>query len=176
MSRAQRRDRSFSPDDLRLVVIEVGGTRYAVDIMRIRQVLRPLSIVALPKAPPFVEGVIELRGVILPVIDLRRRFDLPSRQSQAGVRFLVVTLVLGGQRMVVALIVDRVIEPIRLPKTAFKPRPATLGGNLLLGVIHDAGQLYMLLDLDQILSSTEKLDLHSLQPVATGSITREKGE
>ena len=70
----------------------VADGDYAVDIMRIKEIINPVPVTPMPKAPPFIEGVIELRGAILPLVDLRKRFDLPPPAPTRATKFLIVAI------------------------------------------------------------------------------------
>src|SRR5262249_28909654 len=98
---------------LQLVAFSVGPGQYALGIIRIKEIINPVRITPVPKAPAFIEGVIELRGTILPVVDMRKRFDLDAPAPSRSTKFLVVTIDVSGRRMIVALIVDGVSEPLR---------------------------------------------------------------
>jgi purine-binding chemotaxis protein CheW len=113
---------------LQLVSFRVGEVEYAVDIMRLKEIINPIRVLPVPKAPAFVEGVIELRGAILPVVDLRRRFDLPARPFERTTKFLIVGVEIAGRRMIVALVVDGVGEPIRVAKEQVRPAPVLARG------------------------------------------------
>ncbi len=167
MSRAAAR--LHSPDDLHLVLFAVGEGHYAIDIMRIRQVLRPIVATPLPDAPPYIEGVVELRRAILPVVDLRRRFGLPAEERSRQGRLLVVTLVVEGRKMVVALGVDRVIEPVRIPKSEHRPRPSLGDNRFFSGVVRHGGSIYLVLDLDAILTTVDEI---ALAPIASPAVGR----
>ncbi len=167
-ARSHRAVRVHQPDDLHLVLFAVGQGRYAIDIMRIRQVLLPVDPVPLPDAPPFLEGVIELRRAILPVIDLRRRFGLPAQPRTRDGRLLVVTLTVEGRKLVVALGVDRVIEPVRLPASEHRPRPSLGDNRFFSGVVRYQEAIYLVLDLDAILTSTEQIALATSAPPSLG--------
>ena len=65
---------------------------YAVDIMRIKEIIRPQKLTALPKAPAFIDGVINLRGSVIPVVDLRKRFAMPAREFDSATRLLIIRL------------------------------------------------------------------------------------
>src|SRR5512133_2192846 len=84
---------------------------YAVDIMRIKEIIRPQKLTTLPKAPAFIDGVINLRGAVIPVVDLRKRFNMPERESAATTRLLIVRL----SAQIVGLVVDDVTEVITVP-------------------------------------------------------------
>lgn len=134
---------------------------YAVDIMRINEIIRPQKLTVLPKAPAFIEGVINLRGTVIPVVDLRKRFDMPRRSSTASMRLLIIRV--SGQS--VGLVVDDVTEVITVPVKDIKPPPTVSRGmavDYLLGVCLSADVLVMILDIDKLLTVNEVKALESL--------------
>ncbi len=156
-------------DALQLVAFTAGGGEYALDIMRIKEIVNPVRITQVPKAPPFVEGVIELRGAILPIIDLRKRFELPIGPATRSTKFIITTIEAGGKRMIVGLVVDGVSEPLRVPRAEVRPAPALAHGDAayFAGVVRRriAGaedRIVMVVDIDAILSSREKSSLAGL--------------
>lgn len=113
-------------DELQLVALHLGGETYGVDIAHIHTVIMPQTITPVPKAPSFVQGVMNLRGRIVPVVDLRKRFGLAplgeDPASQKGVRIVIVD---GGKDGLSAgLIVDAVSEVLRVPLSAIDPPSA----------------------------------------------------
>lgn len=158
------RGRAQSPEEtLQLVAFRVGDGEYALDIMRVKEIINPVRIRPVPKAPAFIEGVIELRGAILPIVDLRKRFDLPATPLERASKIIIVVIEIEGRRMVVGLIVDGVREPVRVPKEQLKAAPALSQGEAqyFAGVVYldDGDRFLMVLDLDTILSSKEKISL-----------------
>lgn len=149
---------------LQLVAFGVGAGDYAVDIMRIKEIINPLAVTPMPKAPPFVEGVIELRGAILPVLDVRKRFDLEPSPPTRATKYLIVAVDLGAARIIVGLVVDRVAEPLRVPKSEIRPAPQLSVSEqaFFTGVVHHNGRMLMVLDVDALLSSAEKQQLSGL--------------
>jgi purine-binding chemotaxis protein CheW len=143
---------------LQMVAFGVGAGDYALDIMRIKEIINPIGVTPVPKAPPFIEGVVELRGAILPLIDVRKRFDLPATTATRATKFLMASLELGEVRIIVGLVVDRVSEPLRVPKTEVKPAPQLSLGEraFFTGVVHHHGHMLMVLDVDALLTSAEK--------------------
>lgn len=115
--------RPGSGDLVQLCTFRVGGEDYALDIMRVREIIPPLPVTTVPRAPPFVEGVARLRGEVLPVVDVRKRFGLPATPPTRRTRFLVV--VVGRRRL--ALVVDEVCEVLRLRRAELRPAPALVG-------------------------------------------------
>ena len=141
-----------------LVAFGVGTGEYALDIMRIKEIINPVAVTPIPKAPHFIEGVIELRGAILPVVDVRKRFDLPPSPAVRAMKYLIVGIDVGETRMIVGLVVDRVSEPLRVPKSEIKgaPQLTTAERAYFNGVVHHQGRMLMVLDVDALLSTNEK--------------------
>jgi purine-binding chemotaxis protein CheW len=106
-----------------LCTFRVGGEDYAIDIMRVREIIRPLPITPVPRAPAFVEGVVRLRGEVIPVVDVRKRFGLPASPPTRKTKFLVVHV--AGRRL--GLVVDEVCEVLRLPRGELRPAPSLVG-------------------------------------------------
>ena len=151
-------------DVAQLVAFGVGPGEYAVDIMRIKEIINPVVVTPMPKAPPFIEGVIELRGTILPIIDVRKRFDLAPLPPTRATKFLIVSVDVGEQRIIVGLVVDRVSEPLRVPKAEVRPAPrlSVSESAYFTGVVAHHGKMLMVLDVDALLSSAEKLTLSGM--------------
>lgn len=108
---------------VQLCAFRIGGVDYALDIMRVREIIPPRPITPVPRAPAFVEGVIRLRGEVIPVLDVRRRLGLPAEPYGRRTRFLVVNVA----RRRIGLVVDDVCEVLRVPRVELRAAPA-LGG------------------------------------------------
>jgi len=135
---------------VQLVTFRLGEEHFGVPIGAIQEVVRLPEITPVPEAPAFVEGVINLRGRILPVLDLGRRFRLPDRPRTRASRILVAEA--GGRP--VGLIVDAVCEVVRLPGAAIEPPPPVVGGigvDYITGVGKLRDRLLVLLDLGRAL-------------------------
>jgi len=155
-------ERDTGRQEIQLACFRIGTEFYALDIMRIKEIIRPQRLTAVPKAPAFIEGVINLRGAVVPVVDLRKRFDLPSTDLDRRTRVLICAL--AGK--IIGLIVDEVAEVRRYTRKEIQPSPQFLkgrGSEFFLGVCRRDDQLVMLLDLERILSSAEKIDLEAIQ-------------
>ena len=166
--RAKARDRVALTQ---LVAFGVADGDYAVDIMRIKEIINPVAVTPMPKAPPFIEGVIELRGTILPLIDVRKRFDLAPLPPTRATKFLIVSVDVGEQRIIVGLIVDRVSEPLRVARADIKPAPRLSVSERagFTGVVAHHGKMLMVLDVDALLASFEKELLSGLSGKAGAS-------
>lgn len=151
-------------EDLLFLVFRLGDDEFGLPIAVVDEVARaPDQVTRLPKAPAFLEGVINLRGEVLPVVDQRRRFDMRPATETEGRRLIVVRT----DRHRAGLIVDSVSEVLRSRADAIEPAPDMTGEatRLLHGVINlqEAGRLILLLDPAELLSRTERGLLDAFQ-------------
>ncbi len=145
---------------LQLVSFTIGQEEFGLDIQCIQEINRIVEITRVPNSPEFVSGVINLRGKVIPVIDLRKRFGFPSKESDKNTRIIVVELA----DMVVGFVVDTVREVIRIPKNIIEPPPAIvagIGSEYIYAVAKLENRLLILLDLERILHEKEKEQLES---------------
>ena len=148
--------------EIQLACFRVGDVYYALDILRIREIIRPQKLTPIPRAPEFVEGVINLRGVVIPVVDLRKRFELTGFGNDRKTRVIICAL--AGR--LVGLVVDEVAEVRRYTRQEIQPAPQYLkgrGAEFFLGVGRRNEDLVMVLDLERILTSGERIDLDQLE-------------
>jgi purine-binding chemotaxis protein CheW len=148
--------------EVQLACFRVGDELYALDIMSIREIIRPQKLTAIPKAPRFIEGVINLRGAVIPVADLRKRFDQTCSEETRKSRIIICSV--SGR--IIGLLVDEVLEVRRYGRQDVAPAPQFLKGpeaEFFLGVARRGDDLVMVLDLDRILSTDEKIALQGLE-------------
>ncbi|HRV90543.1 MAG TPA: chemotaxis protein CheW [Anaerolineae bacterium] len=144
-----------------LVVFELANERYGVNITAVESIIKLQTITAVPQAPQFVKGVTNLRGVVLPVINLRQRFDLPQVETTKDTRIVVVEMD-GGT---VGMIVDAVAEVLRVPDEAIEPPSplvVTVDSTFIAGIAKLDEQLVIILDLDKVLTAQEQVDLQAV--------------
>ncbi len=137
-----------------LVVFDLGSESYGVDIGAVREIIRMQEITAIPQTSDFVEGMINLRGMVIPVVDLSRRFGLPSRERTDESRTVVVDI--SGHS--IGMVVDAVREVLRISVDAIEPPSAAIttdGSSYLLGIVKVDDRLIILLDLEQVLDTTD---------------------
>ena len=142
-------------DEQQLVVFELGAELYGVEIARVHEIIRLQTVTRVPRAPAFVEGVINLRGKVIPVVDLRRRFGLPSAEHTRSTRIVVVEI--GDQ--VVGIVVDGVSEVLRVNTATVEPPSPVVAGidsEYLHGIAKLPERLVILLDLDRVLAREER--------------------
>ncbi|BCR05122.1 chemotaxis protein CheW [Desulfuromonas versatilis] len=155
--------------EIQLACFRIGAESYALDIMRIKEIIRPQKLTPVPKAPSFIEGVINLRGSVIPVVDLCKRFEHGAGGLQGKARIIICTL--SGR--IAGLLVDEVFEVRRYSRKEVQPAPHFLkgkGSEFFLGVCRRGEDLVMILDLERILSTDEKIDLDMIRQSA-GSVS-----
>jgi purine-binding chemotaxis protein CheW len=142
-------------DDVRqLVVFELANEVYGINIGTVREIIRMQTVTYVPDSPDFVEGVINLRGRVIPVVDLRKRFGLPVSDATNESRVLVVDI--SGDD--IGVIVDAVTEVQRISEDSIEPTTTlvtTENSYYIEGIAKVDDQLLILLDLDRALDSTE---------------------
>lgn len=134
---------------LQLVTFEVGEEEYAVDILSVQEINRMMELTRIPQSPPEVEGVINLRGRIIPVIDLRKRFGMTASERDENSRIVVVEV----QERTIGFIVDRVHEVLRIEPGIVEPAPSMVGSidsEYISGVGKLDDRLLILLDLTKL--------------------------
>ena len=147
-----------------LVVFDLAREHYGVDIAAVEGIIKMQAITVVPQAPAFVEGVTNLRGKVLPVVDLRRRFGLPAADATKETRIVVVEM----NGVTVGIVVDGVSEVLRVEPEAIEPPSpivTTIDSAFIRGIAKVDQRLIILLDLAKILSLGEQTTLARL-PVA----------
>jgi len=145
-------------DLLQLVSFVVGAEEYAIPILAVQEINRMMAITRVPQSPPFVEGVINLRGKVIPVVDLRKRFGMPINQNTGDERIIVVEVQGATEARVLGFTVDRVNRVLRIGSDIVEPAPAMACGadsEYVLGVGKLEEGLLILLSLDKLFSSRE---------------------
>lgn len=138
-----------------LVVFELADEHYGLDITSVESIIKMQAITKMPHALSFVEGITNLRGTVVPVMDLRRRFGVESKKADRETRIVVTNI----NRMQVGIIVDAVSQVLRIQDEAIEPPPpmaTTINSAFILGIAKLEGQLVILLDLEKILSVEEQ--------------------
>lgn len=147
-----------SKEVLQLVTFRLGNEEFSLDILKVQEIIRHMDLTRVPRTPEFVDGVINLRGRVIPVLDLRKRFGLPEDQNTNETRIIVVDV----DNTTVGLKVDAVSEVLRLPADTVEPPPSIVTGtetDYIKGVGKLDGRLLILLDVAKILNRSERESL-----------------
>ena len=145
--------RPIMDDETQQVCFMLAGGEYGVDISLVKEIIKPtMEPTPVPQSPFFVEGVIDLRGDIIPIIDLKKRFGLHPVEDQLPTRILVISM----EDIIVGFLVDSVTEVIRVNKSAIQDAPGKIVGidkEYIWGVTKRSPEshLIMLLDIERVL-------------------------
>jgi len=150
------------------ISFSVGDEEYGLELLRVKEVIRVREITWLPRAPAFVKGIINLRGDVIPIVDLREKFGLEAVGETAQTRVIVVEM--GGQ--LVGMVVDSASQVVRIPAAQIDPPPPVLGGfsqEFITGVGKLEDKLVVLLNVDSLLTSEERNALSAISAGGPGS-------
>jgi purine-binding chemotaxis protein CheW len=163
-----RIDQEESESLMQLVGFKIADELFGVDILMVQEIIRSAPITAVPNSPDFVEGVINLRGDIIPVVDLRKRLNLYDEHSEKQ-KIWILILDIGGR--VSGFIVDMVTEVLKIDEKEIEHAPeiivAGLESQYIRGVIDIEGELLILLDFNRILLLDE---IKRLKKIAPGKV------
>jgi purine-binding chemotaxis protein CheW len=143
-------------ETLQFVAFRIGTQQFAVEIHRVSEVITYCEITPIPGAPAFVEGMIDLRGQLLPVLDMRKRLGVTEIQNTMQTRILILRV----NRQKMGLIVDEADQVYTIPVEKIQPAPD--GADYVLAVAKHQNDLVVILDLERLLSGEEQVSLRSL--------------
>ena len=148
--------------EVQLVVFKLGNEEYGVDITQVREIIKMKEITRIPNAPEFVEGVINLRGQITSVTDLRKRLGIGAHENNEQTRIIIVEL----DKSTIGMIVDSVSEVLRLSREDVDSTPsmaANVDTKYIRGVGKLKDRLLILLDLNKVLVQSEVKELETIE-------------
>jgi purine-binding chemotaxis protein CheW len=143
-----------------LISFELNGEVFGIDIMVVQEIIRLVQITKVPNSPDFVDGVVNIRGKVIPVVDLRSRMGMPRKEHDNNTRIIVVEL--SGKTS--GFIVDAVNEVLRIPLSITEAPPeiaAAVNSEYIKSVGKLEGRLLILIDLEKVLTKNEELELQS---------------
>ncbi len=140
---------------LQLVTFTLGNEEYAVDILKVQEINRMTEVAKVPNSPSYVEGVINLRGRVIPVVNLRSRFGLGEKEMDERSRIMIMDI----QGLTIGVVVDAVSEVLRIPSNTVEPAPhmaSDIGTEFIRGIAKLDDRLIILIDMDQIIDRPER--------------------
>ncbi len=143
----------------KVVSFKIKDEEFAFDIMRIVEVIKIKEITEVPTAPSFMEGIINLRGKIIPIIDLRKRFNLETKERTKENRIIIIEY---QKSQLAGVIIDEVQKVLNVKKEEILPPPSTLvsaGGKYIEAIIKIEDRIIVLLNIEKIFTEEEKVDL-----------------
>jgi purine-binding chemotaxis protein CheW len=140
------------------LTFELKGEIYGLEILKVQEIIGMMGVTRVPRTPDFIRGVINLRGKVIPVVDLRHKFGLESTQDTERTCIIVVQFMQGATTMTMGIIVDEVSEVINIEGGQIEETPsfgANVDTDFILGIGKVGQKVVMLLDVDRVLSSGE---------------------
>ena len=155
----ERTNRPFlNKSTIQLVVFNIGRAEYGIDILKTYEIMRQQEITQVPRSPQFVEGIINLRGNVIPIIDLRKRFNIQNVENTKKTRTIVVAI----KDRHFGIIVDNVNEVISISTSIIEPPMPVVSGlsaDYIMGIGKMEDHLLIILDIEKILTTEEKIVL-----------------
>ncbi len=142
--------------EMKVIVFQLLDMEYAISVDIVQSIEKVLSITRVPKTPAYVKGVINLRGIVTPIVDLRERFGLTSKEMDDSTRIIIVTL----DEYDVGLIVDAANDVLDIPVNAIEPQPEVVGSvesDFISGVAKVEKHLLVMLNLDKVLEPVKRV-------------------
>lgn len=158
-------DESAKLDELiQLVSFMLADEEYGVEVLKVREIIRMPTITKMPNVPNHIEGIINLRGKVIPIISMRRRFNLMENENDTQTRIIIMDV--AGS--LTGFIVDAVSEVIRIHSSEIQPPPAMMrsGGieqEFITGVFNHAERLLIIMDIDRMFSDDERDSFSAIQ-------------
>lgn len=160
-ARANSVDRSVE----KYLSFHVGPEEFAVAVLSVREIIGMQDVTAVPHTPPYLKGIINLRGKVIPVVDLRLKFGMPSAEYTQRTCIVVVDIAGEDSRMLMGVVVDSVSEVLNVSPSDIESTPDFGEGvtiPYLRGIAKSKGKVKILLDIDKVLSTTEISGLGSM--------------
>jgi len=140
------------------LTFELGGEVYGLEILKVQEIIGMMGVTRVPKTPEFVRGVINLRGQVIPVIDLRVKFGLDGKEDSKKTCIIVVQVARSDSEVTMGIIVDEVSEVMDIETNQIEDTPSfgsSVDTDFILGMGKIAEKVVMMLDVDKVLSGTE---------------------
>ena len=154
--------RSLEQIQGKYLTFKLADEEYGLEIIRVKEIIGIMSVTTLPKTPDFVKGVINLRGKVIPVIDLRLKFTMPEKDYDDKTCIIVVEVGFDSDNVQIGIIVDAVSEVINVTVDELEPTPkfgVEVDTSFILGMAKSKGSVRTLLDVNSVLTSNEMLSL-----------------
>ncbi len=146
----------------KFLTFRLGGEEYGVPILKVREIIGLMPVTAVPRTPDFLRGVINLRGRVIPVVDLRKKFGMESAPDTEETCVIVIDAVEDGETLQTGVVVDSVSEVLDIRDEETEKTPSfgsDVDSAFILGIAKTDGSVRILLDMDEILTAVGVLDL-----------------
>jgi purine-binding chemotaxis protein CheW len=140
------------------LTFSLAGEEYGIGILKVKEIIGMMPITVVPQTPAYIKGVINLRGKVIPVIDLRLKFSMAAAEFTERTCIIVVEIAAVGRTILMGIVVDSVSEVLNIKAADIEATPSfgtRLDTQYILGMAKSGGSIKILLDIDKILSSSE---------------------
>lgn len=147
------------------ITFQLAGEEYGIRIQSIREIVGMVNITQIPQTPGFIRGVINLRGRVIPVVDLRRRFEIPGQEYSERTPIIIAEIMVEGELHQIGIVVDSVTEVLQVHEEDVEDPPSfgvRIDTSFLVGMAKKDAGISSLLDIEQVLTSAEFTTLQSL--------------
>jgi purine-binding chemotaxis protein CheW len=148
------------------LTFKLAAEEHGLEILKVQEIIGMMKITRVPQMPAFIRGVINLRGRVIPVVDLRLKFGLPSQADTERTCIIVVQIAQGDRRVTTGILVDDVSEVLNIAAEQIEPAPsfgASVATDFILGMGKVAQKVVMLLDIDRIMATEQITVLESVE-------------
>lgn len=138
------------------LTFKLGREEYGLEILKVQEIIKMMEITTVPRTPAFVKGVINLRGKVIPVVDLRLKFDMDEIDATDKSCVIVVQVARDSSTVTMGIVVDEVSEVLDIKGEEIEPSPSmgvTVDTQFILGMAKSKGAVKILLDVDKVLST-----------------------
>ncbi|MFT3931946.1 MAG: chemotaxis protein CheW [Spongiibacteraceae bacterium] len=166
MSKAGNRQAVATEAQQQFLTFLLGGEPFAINILVIKEIIEYGQLTTVPLMPEFIRGVLNLRGQVLPVIDLAARFGRPAAEVARRTCIVIIEMDNDGEKQDVGIVVDSVSEVMDLPESAIQPSPAfgtKIRADFIAGMVELDGRFIIILDVDRVLSLDEMAQLAGME-------------
>ncbi len=149
------------------MTVKLANEEYGLAILRVREIIGLMDITRVPRTKEFIRGVINLRGKVIPVVDLRRKFSMPATEATDQTVIIVVQWTVNNVSTTMGILVDEVLEVMNIAAEQIEPPPELYSRNgetdFILGIGKAEKRVICLLDIDQVLSKDETIHLRDVE-------------
>jgi len=150
--------KSMANREGKYLTFSIAGEEYGIDILKVKEIIGLMTITPVPRTPEYIRGVINLRGKVIPVVDLRLKFGMSCAESTERTCIIVVEIVSGGAKIFMGIVVDSVSEVVNIKSGEIENTPnfgSKLDTAYILGMAKTGSGVKILLDIDKVMSSDE---------------------
>jgi purine-binding chemotaxis protein CheW len=152
-------------ENIQYLTFELAGEAFAFNVLKTREVLNLVKITKIPRTPDFMSGVINLRGSVVPVIDLRKKFSLPDIENTVNTSIIIVEVIQDRENLIIGALVDSVKAVSLFDKNQTEPPPKVgmkLNADLIDGLAKKGNDFVILLNIDKLFSDKELNEINEL--------------